>query len=66
MMRSLIVATIVAGVSFAGGCGKRIGYGIDSFVKDPPDVVKGKRLGLITNHTGADSKAAATSTSFAG
>jgi uncharacterized protein YbbC (DUF1343 family) len=47
---------IVSGVSFASGCGKGIGYGIDSFVKNPPAVVKGKRLGLITNHTGADSK----------
>lgn len=30
--------------------------GIDSFLENPPAYVKGKRLGLITNHTGMDSR----------
>lgn len=34
----------------------RVRLGIDSFLENPPAVVKGKRLGLITNHTGVDSR----------
>src|SRR5688572_25254421 len=72
MIRTLLaVAVLAGGCAAAGakdGAGREAGsaarsggsgqvrLGIDSFVQSPPAVVRGKRVGLITNHTGMDSQ----------
>src|SRR3954467_10248201 len=52
MTRFLLAVLVIC-----SGCAAKhkVGLGIDSFLKDPPAVAKGKRIGLITNHTGVDS-----------
>src|SRR5688572_28102826 len=56
-MKRLLLAALLL-ISVSGGCssGDKGRLGIDSFLKNPPAVVKGKRVGLITNHTGVDSR----------
>src|SRR5688572_6966018 len=67
MIRILLaVAVMVGGCAAQGSSSRknasrtstagRVRLGIDSFAENPPAVVRGKRLGLITNHTGADSQ----------
>lgn len=40
----------------AGSAGAQIRPGVEVFLENPPAVVRGKRVGLITNHTGNDSR----------
>jgi uncharacterized protein YbbC (DUF1343 family) len=54
MIRFFIVALMVAVVGCASPTETSVG--IESFVKKPPGAARGKRIGLITNHTGADRK----------
>lgn len=61
MLKGLVLAMIVA-LQFAGGCAPRNGelaghkLGVEVFLAHPPAAVKGKRIGLITNHTGVDAR----------
>src|SRR5688572_6646794 len=71
MIRILMAVAVLAGGCAAGSNGKaarggtsaarasestQVRLGIDSFIENPPAVVRGKRGGLITNHTGMDSQ----------
>jgi uncharacterized protein YbbC (DUF1343 family) len=50
--------TTVAAAPLPGssGGGTQIRPGIEVFLENPPAVVRGRRVGLITNHTGTDSR----------
>lgn len=50
-----MIRVLILSLFAAGGCTQHVGYGVDEFVKHPPEIVKGKRIGLITNHTGQNS-----------
>src|SRR5687768_15928959 len=56
LIASLLLLSCLAAQAAPPADAPRVKLGIDVFLENPPAVVKGKRLGLVTNHTGVDSK----------
>jgi len=51
---------LIALVAFTTATQQTVAPGVEQFIADVPAVVRGKRVGLITNHTGVDARGVST------